>query len=216
MILAIGDSNLYPACTESEQPVDTDNMIVVFSRQFAESFSCWAKNGASNYWIENHIDYFLADSRWEPNTMLFIGWTSFEREEWPWLYNNISVCGGPDFGMPEPMKARFNEWKTTLTGEYYRKMTQLWHDRIYAMHLKLRERSVPHLFWTTYNNFNTITDHQDWHGNFYKPYDADGCMAKWFESNNILANEGDPFHYGAAAQAAWGTELSLHARKFVL
>lgn len=216
MILAIGDSNLYPACTESEQPVDIDNMIVVFSRQFAESFSCWAKNGASNYWIENHIDYFLADKRWEPNTMLFIGWTSFEREEWPWLYNNISVCGGPDFGMPEPMKARFNEWKTTLTGDYYRKMTQFWHDRIYAMHLKLRERGVPHLFWTTYNNFDTIIDHQDWHGNFYKPYNNDGCMAKWFESNNILANEGDPFHYGAVAQAAWGTELSLHARKFVL
>jgi len=216
MILAIGDSNLYPACTESEQPVDIDNMIVVFSRQFAESFSCWAKNGASNYWIENHIDYFLADERWEPNTLLFIGWTSFEREEWPWLYNNISVCGGPDFGMPEPMKARFNEWKTTLTGDYYRRMTQFWHDRIHAMHLKLRERGVPHLFWTTYNNFDTITDHQDWHGSFYKPYDPNGCMAKYFESNNILANEGDPFHYGAAAQAAWGTELSLHARKFVL
>jgi hypothetical protein len=216
MILAIGDSNLYPACTESEQPVDLDNMIVVFSRQFAESFSCWAKNGASNYWIENHIDYFLADARWEPNTMLFIGWTSFEREEWPWLYNNISVCGGPDFGMPEPMKARFNEWKTTLTGDYYRRMTQFWHDRIHAVHLKLRERGVPHLFWTTYNNFDTITDHQDWHGSFYKPYDPNGCMAKYFESNNILANEGDPFHYGAAAQAAWGTELSLHARKFVL
>jgi hypothetical protein len=148
--------------------------------------------------------------------MLFVGWTSFEREEWPWLYNNISVCGGPDFGMPEPMKARFNEWKSTLTGEYYRKMTQFWHDRIYAMHLKLRKRGVPHLFWTTYNNFDTIAHHQDWHGNFYKPYNPDGCMAKYFESNNILANDGDPFHYGADAQAAWGTELARHAQEFVL
>ena len=216
MILAIGDSNLYPACTESQQPVDTDNMIVVYSKQFAESFSCWAKNGASNYWIENHIDYFLADPRWEPNTQLFIGWTSFEREEWPWLYNNISVCGGPDFGMPEPMKARFNEWKTTLTGEYYRRMTQLWHDRIHTMHLRLRERGIPHLFWTTYNNFNTIADHRDWHGNFYRPYAADGCMAKWFESKNIQANPGDPYHYGAEAQAAWGNELALYAKEFVV
>jgi hypothetical protein len=114
------------------------------------------------------------------------------------------------------MKARFNEWKTTLTGEYYRKMTQFWHDRIYAMHLKLRERGIPHLFWTTYNNFHTITNQQDWHGNFYKPYDPNGCMAKYFESNNILANAGDPFHYGADAQAAWGTELGLYAKEFVL
>jgi hypothetical protein len=211
MILAIGDSNLYPACTESNQPIDTTNMAVVFSRQMNQSFSCWAKNGASNYWIENHLDYFLADERWEPDTMLFIGWTSFEREEWPWLYNNISVCGGPDFGMPEPMKPRFNEWKTTLTGEYYRRMTQFWHDRIYDIHLKLRERRVPHLFWTTYNNFNTIDNHQDWHGNFYKPYDQYGCMAKFFESNNLQANDGDPFHYGAESQAAWAIELSQYS-----
>jgi hypothetical protein len=41
-------------------------------------------------------------------------------------------------------------------------------------------------------------------------------MAKYFESNNILANAGDPFHYGADAQAAWGTELARHAQEFVL
>jgi hypothetical protein len=118
--------------------------------------------------------------------------------------------------MPEPIKARFNEWKSTLTGEYYRKMTQLWHDRIYAMHLKLRERGIRHLFWSTYNNFNTIANQQDWHGNFYKPYDADGCMAKYFESKNILANDGDQYHYGPDAQAAWGIELACHAKEFVL
>jgi hypothetical protein len=114
------------------------------------------------------------------------------------------------------MKARFNEWKKTLTGEYYRKMTQLWHDRIHTVHLKLRERGIPHLFWTTYNNFHTITDQHDWHGNFYKPYDSNGCMAKWFESNYISANDGDPFHYGADAQAAWGIELSRYAKENVL
>jgi hypothetical protein len=212
MILAIGDSNLYPACTESDQPIDTTNMIVAFSRQLSKPFSCWAKNGASNYWIEHHLDYFLADTRWEPDTMLFIGWTSFEREEWPWLYNNISVCGGPDFGMPEPMKARFNQWKTKLTGEYYREMTEFWHDRIYDIHLKLQNRNIPHLFWTTYNNFKEITNQQDWHGNFYKPYDPNGCMSKFFESNNLSANDGDPYHYGAEAQLAWATELSNHAK----
>jgi hypothetical protein len=41
-------------------------------------------------------------------------------------------------------------------------------------------------------------------------------MAKYFESKNILANDGDPFHYGAAAQSAWGAELSLYAKEHVL
>lgn len=213
MILAIGDSNLYPACTESDQPVDTTNMAVVFSREMHQSFSCWAKNGASNFWIETHIEYFLADPRWESDTMLFVGWTSFEREEWPWLYSNISVCGGPDFGMPEPMKARFNQWKTTLTDEYVQQCINMWHGRIHNMHLKLRERGIPHLFWTTYDNFKSVTDQLDWHGNFFRPYDQDGCMCKFLDSQKLTAIDGDPFHYDSIAQAAWATALSKYAQE---
>jgi len=213
MILGIGDSNLYPACTESDQPIDVTNMGPVFAEQMNQPLRCWAKNGASNYWIEHHLDYFLADPAKDPNTLLFIGWTSFEREEWPWLYNNISVCGGPDFGMPEPMKPRFNQWKQQLTGEYYRKMGQFWHDRIYNIHMKLREQGVRHLFWTTYNNFKEIANQQDWHGNFFQPYEANGCMSAYFESVGIGSMPGDPFHYGPEAQAAWATALSRFARE---
>lgn len=209
MILAIGDSNMYPSCTESNQPIDPTNMVPVFSKQLGQEFHCWSKNGASNYWIEHHLDYFLAQR--DPDTFLFVGWTSFEREEWPWLYSNYSVCGGPDFGMPEPMKARFETWKTTLTGEYYRQMTQTWHDRIYQTHMKLRELGVRHLFWTTYNNFHQVTDQQDWHENFFRPYDVNGCMAKFLESIQQSANVDDPWHYDAKAQQAWASALSQHA-----
>jgi len=217
MILAIGDSNLYPSCTETDQqPVDPTNMGPVFSKQMGQDFKCWSKNGASNYWIESHIEYFLAESQWDPDTMLFVGWTSFEREEWPWLYSNISVCGGPDFGIPEQMKARFNQWKTTLTGEYYRRMTQFWHDRIYAMHLRLRERGIPHLFWTTYNNFDTIADQHNWHGNFFQPYNENGCMSRYIESSGVRAFDNDPFHYGPEAHAMWATALSTYAKDNIL
>jgi hypothetical protein len=207
MILAIGDSNVYPACTESDQPIDGGNMVPEFARLMDRPFKCWGKNGASNYWIETHLDYFLADSSFPKDTFLFIGWTSFEREEWPWLYNNISVCGGPDFGMPEPMKARFNQWKTKLTGEYYRQMTQFWHDRIYNIHLNLLDRNIPHLFWTTYNNFKEITNQQDWHGNFFQPYDENGCMSRYLESNGIRAIENDQWHYGPEAHTMWANAL---------
>jgi hypothetical protein len=215
MILAIGDSNLYPACTESGQPIDPTNMAVVFSEHMNQPFTCWSKNGASNYWIESHIEYFLADSQWDPDTMLFIGWTSFEREEWPWLYSNISVCGGPDFGMPEPMKAKFNQWKITLTDEYVQDCINMWHDRIYQMHLRLRERNIPHLFWTTYDNFKSINNQHDWHDNFYRPYDPVGCMCKVLEEKQLTAIDGDPFHYNATAQATWATELSTYAKKIL-
>ena len=216
MILAIGDSNLYPSCTESDQPVDDSNMVPVFAHLIGQPFQCWSKNGASNYWIETHLNYFLADKHLDPNTFLFIGWTSTEREEWPWLYSNISVCGGPDFGIPHPMKARYEQWKTTLTREYMQQCTQLWHDRIYQIHLQLQELNIPHLFWTTYDNFKSVDNQQNWHGNFYKPYNQDGCMSKFFETNNILANNGDPFHYGPMAQSAWATELSNYAKENIV
>ena len=216
MILAIGDSNVYPACTESDQPIDSTNTVPVFADSLSRPFRCWGKNGASNYWIQTHIDYFLADQTWSPDTFLLIGWTSWEREEWPWLYNNISVCGGPDFGVPAAIKARYEQWKTTLTRDYMRACLEIWHERIYQVHEQLNECGVPHLFWTTYDNFKDLSDHKDWHGAFYRPYDSHGCMSKWFEANNIQAIAGDPFHYGVAGHQAWGTELANYAKTHLL
>lgn len=216
MILAIGDSNLYPACTETEITADPDNMVVQFANLVDQSFRCWAKNGASNYWIDSHIEYFLSDTSWPNDTCLFVGWTSFEREEWPWLYSNISVCGGPDFGIPEPMKARYNQWKETLTDDYMQACIDLWHERIFQVHEQLRDSNIPHLFWTTYNNFKSVQDQRDWHGSFYKPYDVDGCMVKWFDANDIKAIDSDPFHYDPSAHQAWATELAGYAKEFIL
>ena len=216
MILAIGDSNMFPACTETQDQPDPKNMVSVFSHQMNQSFRCWSKNGASNYWIEQHIEYFLADPAWDPDTFLFIGWTSTEREEWPWLYNNISVCGGPDFGMPEPTKAKFEQWKKTLTPEYMQQCTNMWHDRIHQLHIELVDRKIRHLFWCTYDNFKSINNHVTWNKNFFMPYDDTGCMAKFLESKKITAIDGDPFHYNDAAQSTWANTLFNYAKENML
>lgn len=212
MILAIGDSNLYPACTESEQPIDPTNIASVFSDAMDRPFRCWSKNGASNHWIQTHIDYFLADPAWSTDTFVLVGWTSWEREEWPWLYNNISVCGGPDFGVPSAMKARYEAWKQTLTRDYQQACKHIWHERIYQVHAALTDRNIPHLFWTTYDNWHDLEDQKDWRDCFYRPYDTHGCMSKWFESQGISAMPGDAFHYGPDAHAAWAKELATHAQ----
>jgi hypothetical protein len=213
LILAIGDSNVYPACTESDQPIDGNNMVPEFSRLMDQPFRCWGKNGASNYWIETHLEYFLADRSSFDRPFLLIGWTSFEREEWPWLYNNISVCGGPDFGMPEPMKAKFNQWKNKLNGDYYRDRAQFWHDCIYQIHLNLQKLDIPHLFWTTYINFKEIANQQDWHGSFFQPYEENGCMSRFLESQGVRSIENDPWHYGPEAHATWAQALYNYSQE---
>jgi hypothetical protein len=207
---------MYPACTEVQDKPDPDNMVSVFSNMLSSPVRCWSKNGASNHWISTHIDYFLADSSWPAETFLFVGWTSFEREEWPWLYSNISVCGGPDFGMPEPMKPKFNEWRQTLTEEHLQERIHYWHNQIHLVHMKLRQRSIPHLFWCTYDNFKSITDHLDWHGNFFRPYDVNGCMCKYLESRNINPLPADPFHYDSLAHKEWANTLSQYSKEHIL
>ena len=212
MILAIGDSNLYPACTVSEQAPDPTNMAAVFSDLMGQPFDCWAMNGASNYWIESHIEYFLADASWPRDTMLFVGWTSVEREEWPWMNKTVAICGGPDFGKPGPIKARYEQWRGGLNGRYVREKTLFWHDRIHAMHRRLLDRGVPHLFWSTYDNFRGMHEHAYWGRNYYKPYDQTGYMKSFFESNGIPAYTHDPFHYSPAAHRAWAQELFDHTQ----
>ena len=216
MILAIGDSNMYPACTESGQPVDPTNMVPVFSKNMDQPFKCWSKNGASNFWIRSHIDYFLAGTDWTDDTFLFVGWTSYEREEWPWLYSNISVCGGPDFGIPSPLKAKYEQWKKSLTQQYQQECINAWHDQIYQVHLELRRRGIRHLFWSTYDNFKSIYNQLDWHDNFFMPYDQNGCMSKFFEANNVNSINNDPFHYGDHAQKIWAETLNNYVREKML
>lgn len=212
MILAIGDSNMYPACTESQQPIDQGNMVPIFSKLLDQPFRCWSKNGASNYWIQAHIDYFLHDTAWPADTLLLVGWTSFEREEWPWLYSNISMCNGPDFGVPPAMFAKYTTWKQTLTEEYVQNKINFWHDTIYQLHLHLLSRQIRHVFWTTYDNFKSVPTQMKWQGCFYKPYDTDGCMQQFFANNKLNANPGDSFHYDQSAHGAWAQELATYAR----
>jgi hypothetical protein len=158
----------------------------------------------------------LADPSWNSNTFLFVGWTSFEREEWPWLYSNISVCGGPDFGIPVPMKAKYDQWQQTLTDDYMQACIELWHERIYQMHQHLQDLDISHLFWTTYNNFKSIEDQRDWHGNFFKPYDEDGCMSKYFEKTGIKSIHCDPFNYDREAHDSWAGVLADYAKQKLL
>lgn len=214
MILAIGDSNCYPACTESGVAVDQHNLVAVMSRELGRSFRCWAKNAASNYWMEHHIEYFLADrAKWPNDTMLVIGWTSWERQEWPWQYQNYSVSAGPNYGVPDAMMARYRAWKQNLTDDMVQEAKASWHDRIYQCHEMLRSHSVPHLFWLTYDSFHDATEQRDWHSSFHAPYHDDGDMYHWLTARGHETPGDDPYHFGAEAHRAWAYQLVKHVRE---
>lgn len=211
MILAIGDSNMFPACTEQGISRDGNNLVPTFARHAHQPFRCWAKNGASNYWIEHHIEYFLNDDSHAKDTVLLVGWTSVEREEWPWLYDNVSVCSGPDFGMPEAMRSRFEKWKSSITSEWLQERNEFWHDRIYIMHQRLRGLGIKHLFYTTYQSFSKVKFQEDWHDSFFLPYDPNGDMYHYLIKQGISTVEDDKFHFDHRGHGLWADTLYQHA-----
>lgn len=210
MIYAIGDSNMFPACTELISKPKDHNLVSVFSKSMQTPFRCWAKNGASNHWITAHVEYF--QSCVAENDFLLVGWTSWEREEWPWIQENVSVCNGPNFGVPEPMKKKYLEWKSNLTEQYIFSKKQYWHDQIYQIHQQLKANKVRHLFWLTYDSFLDI-EPQDWGANFFMPYHNNGCMYHYLKSHSYAPLKNDAYHFDAQAHQFWADALFQHSQQ---
>lgn len=212
MILAIGDSHMYPACTEQKfKQNHVDNLVPVFAQKADLPFRCWAKNGASNQWIEHHIEYFLSDDSWPKDTVLLVGWTSVERQEWPWLSSNISVCAGSDFNVPDPMRARLIKWRTSITADSLKEFSIFWHERIHVQHKRLCASGIKHMFYNTYASFACVNNHQDWHGCFFQPYDVHGDMYHYLIDKGVNPLTHDPFHFGEQGHTLWAQTLYQHA-----
>lgn len=211
-VLAIGDSNLEPSRTDSLQGrpprFANNNTVPIFAQELGHDFRCWAKGGASNHWMLEHVNYILDNIDQFNNPIVMVGWSQWEREEWEWPGDSLSVSVSPYYDIPEEMQERYQQWRSGITPEVIGTKRLFWHDMIYQVHLKLRSLNIPHVFWSTYDNFVGLDNHYDWHGCFFKPYDIDGCMKAWFKANKIDAKPTDPWHYASDAHLAWGKTLA--------
>lgn len=214
MILAIGDSNLVSASTLGDKKPSSRNVIPYIAEAMGAEFRCWARVSASNFWIEHHVRHFLADHK-EP-IFLIVGWTSFEREEWPVgdqfisLSNLISIDQ-----LPSMIRSRYQQWEASNTIERKLELTKYWHNKIHELHLELRSRSIPHLFWFTYNNFSDPAldiDQVNWHDNFFLPYDPRGTMYSYLIDRNMRPPAYDPYHFDSKGHQIWADALINHIK----
>jgi hypothetical protein len=215
VILAIGDSNLAPASTLKNKKPGVKNIVPFMADAMGLDYQCWARVSASNFWIEHHVRHFLASA--DPPTLLIVGWTSFEREEWPAGDEFISLSNliNPSM-LPEMMRARYQAWESSNTYEKKLNLGKYWHQKIHDLHLELRSRSVPHLFWFTYNNFSDPAmgvDIQDWHDNFFLPYDSLGTMYSYLIAQGCQPPDYDPYHFDIAAHRIWANALIEHIKE---
>lgn len=213
-LLAIGDSNLEPARTDSREGrpprLSPYNVAPIFARELGHDYRVWAKGGASNHWMLDHVNYLLDNISNFKDPIIMVGWSQWERAEWEWQGTSLSLSVEPYYDIPADLREQYHQWRSGITPEIVGTQRQFWHDLIYQVHLKLQELKIPHIFWSTYDNFvgDSIKNKKDWHHCFFKPYDIDGCMKAWFAANNIMSYPTDIWHYGADAHEAWGQVLA--------
>lgn len=211
-VLAIGDSNVLPGVTG-----DMGNCAHAFARAIdhGDRAVCWGKGGASNHWVLQHVNNALDKIDQYSYPVFFVGWTQWEREEWEWDDQEISVCIGPHFPVPSDLEQRYTDWRNGMTDSAIQDMRDFWHEMIHNVHLRMNDMGIPHQFWSTYDNFvgKTGTQQLDWDGSFFKPYDLDGCMREWFNANNIAPLDGDEWHWSSEASTIWGNTLAESFRK---
>ena len=178
-----------------------DNLAVswgmTLSKPLGLGFKCNAESESSNDRIIRTTDQFIDSlkSLGNPYTVVVIGWSRWEREEWydedtkEWYQISPTSTDWPD-----KWKVRHKQWKTKLN--LAAKETEA-HGKIHDFHLKLQDRKIPHLFFNAQQHFNN--KHQaDWNDCYLEPYDPTLSYAAWTKLHTLT---------GTDAQRRWADVL---------
>lgn len=185
-----------------------DNLAVSWSMDLSRmlnlGLACDAEAGSSVDRIIRTTDQFLEHrkSMRLPYTVVVIGWTTWDREEWydddskEWL----QVSAAHSRGVPDKWKMRHRQWAAGL--DYQLRETQA-HEKIHGLHGKLRELGIPHLFFNAMWHFSGYQDsNTDWHGCYVDPYDIEMCMSDW-----LVAKKMSQSNLGPEAHRLWAELL---------
>ena len=175
------------------------NFAVSWARQLgtlmgANKLHCDAESASSNARILRTTREWLSKNT--PD-LLIIQWSTWEREEWE--YNGITyqVNGSGIDHVPPEAAERYRDY---IIGLDWQQKTQQAHNDIWQLHLELKQRHIPHVFFNGNNNFSRVTNHQNWHANYIAPYDP----SQTFDS--ILRQNGhgprhNSWHFGKDAHS---------------
>lgn len=212
------DDSRYAALGRKPHP---ENLAVSYGQLLANelnaSLLCEAESASSNDRILRTTWNYLQNNH--PD-LLIIGWSTWEREEW--LHNNVWYqlsASGYD-SVPPELKDKYKQWvieQNYITRE--RKMLQ-WHEKIYYFHKDLQDLKIPHLFFNTYTDFESIRTKQittdtiaeappeyNWDGCYIEPYNQNYTYYYWLKNQGFKTAKHDSYHYGADSHKRWAEFL---------
>lgn len=186
-----------------------DNLAVSYGRHLADALGaeliCQASSGGSNDrtirttldWIENNKHKLL-------DTFMVLQWTTWEREEWfyqdKWYQVNAS---GVDIVPPE-LEERYKHYVVNVDWNI---KTPEAHDKIWNLHLYLKQLEIRHLFFSGHSTFSDIQNQHNWGKNYIQPYSREHSYNALLKYNGFEYVNPESFHFGADAHCFWSQYL---------
>jgi len=186
------DPNLY----ELGRLPHPDNFAVSWANRLAHlmgaHLSCHAESASSNDRILRTTREWLSTNT--PD-LLIIQWSTWEREEWldKGVYYQVNASG-QDM-VPQELQEKYRNY---VIGVDWLTKTQQAHDQIWAFHLELNQKNIPHVFFNGNNNFSRVTNHQNWRANYIAPYDPSQTFDSILRQNGFDPHPGT-WHFGKDA-----------------
>lgn len=147
------------------------------------------------------------------DTMVLIGWGTWEREEWEYNGKYYNVMEHWYTHLPDKLLEKYNAWITSLNPDLIDEKSRSIHKEIYGLHQFLTERNIPHLFFNCMYNFFGIKESEmlDWNNCYIGPYNNDlsyywYLTKKQFESDHW-------YHFDSSGHQAWADVLIKYIKE---
>lgn len=148
---------------------------------------------------------------------VLIGWTSWEREEWPYRGDFFQANSSADTFGDLDLDQRYRHWVNSLNENVIPRLGQEWHENIWQFHKKLQDRQIPHLFFNCfYDFFVDSKQHREWNNCFFHPYENNWSYWHHLKSLGYNTVSDVDLHFDAAGHRAWADQLIDHIKQYQL
>jgi hypothetical protein len=152
------------------------------------------------------------------NTIVLVGWTTFERTEWFEDGTWHQICGQPWYDVSNNLKDRWREYITWSEDKAnYHQLAVDWQTTIYDFHLWLKEHGFVHRFYHGHNCFDIEEKYKiSWpHGVWIEdsPYNYKLSFTRYSESLGFKPD--DYLHYDYEAHKEFADLLDQSVKEMI-
>ena len=202
---ACDDGNLWDSGTEPHPA----NLAVSYGKKIADALGadliCQASSGGSNdRIIRTTTEWIDCNQNQLTNTFVILQWTTWEREEWfcqdTWYQVNAS---GIDTVPPE-LQERYKNYIVDV--DWTAKTTDA-HNKIWNMHLYLKDLGIRHLFFSGHSTFSDIQNQRDWDKSYMYPYVREESYHNWLINNGGTYANAKSYHFDTKSHRLWAEHV---------